>query len=296
MEKIIAFSLLENEESLKSYLIKAFGFSNSKIKKLAKTYSLSKNFLDKKLLAKDLLELPLSLLNEGQINPYYSGKPMTIIDNTEDWMAISKPSDCHTHPLNYSDQNNVLSFLRSEGIFEPLNVNIKNYDRGVLFRLDYETSGVILVSKKEELYNKIRNKYRSESHKKVYLAIVQGKYPEKTSLVHSLSTSGKKIKESSDGRRGSLETERLLYNESQQLSLVKIKLNEGMRHQIRVQLSLAGYPILGDEYYSGEKAKRLYLHATYYELSGLGISAQSKPDDFLEFFPDLDRCLDMLRN
>ncbi len=253
------FCSLEEKASFREYLIDNFDVSKSQLKK----WGLSKVYLAKEVRLKDQWEVPIEVTNRGIISPSYSGTPITILEDCEAFLAVSKPFNIHCHPLRYEDSNNILSWCRANNYWEPLRINQQHYDRGLAYRLDYETSGVLILLKNELLRTWIRENYSNVSKRKVYLAIVKGEIKDGY-LVHQLSSSGKKIKEEKSGQRAQISIKKLLSENS--YSLIEITLFEGLRHQIRAQLSLAGCPIVGDRLYGGESASRLFLHAYCYQI------------------------------
>lgn len=298
MNSKVEFSSLYEYSSLKDYLLDYHKLSKQKIKKLLEQTKLSKGQLNKRVFPKKQYELPIGMVNEGLINPTYNGEKIDILFENDKWMAISKPAACHSHPLSYDDKNNALSFLRNQGHFKVININTENYDRGLLYRIDFETSGLLLLTKDESLYHDVRKNFNDKAKQKVYLTIVEGEAPEEGQLTHYLSQSGKKIKVSQTGKEADLEFHRISFHKEKNLSLLGVKLNTGLRHQIRVQLSEVGMPILGDSLYGGSAASRLFLHSYFYRIDTDDgeIKALCEWPDLVKIFGNLDSCFDMFRN
>lgn len=265
--KSIPYSII-NESNVEDLLIDLFQPSKNKLKK-----NFDKAFLAKSLRAHGELQLPLNFVNDGQINPVYIGPEIEIIYEDELFLVLNKPFNLFVHPLTYDESDNCLSFLRANN-YKCLNVNVKNYDRGLLYRLDYETSGVLVYVKNEEAYQYFRSNFNSLAKEKIYYAKVSGHVkttgPVETYIIGS-EASGSKMKVVSSGTPNSLHAQLIIldvnYDSSKDQSVVKIKLLTGHRHQIRIQLSGLGYPIVGDVLYGGISADRLYLHAFRYDLS-----------------------------
>lgn len=257
--------------SVEDWLL-SLGHTRNRLKKY-----LTKPLLQKNISEKDVLRLPLDLLNYGEINPEFSAetKPVILFED-ENFLAIEKPSFCHNHPLAYEEKNNLLSFLRSVGRHDLMAINKNNYDRSLLYRLDYETSGIIVLAKKESIYQNIRMDFSRLVKKKIYHALVTGNFDKDGEYVHFLSSSGvggKKmlVVEESRGDRAHLKVRNLAYFKESNRSLVEVELFTGLRHQIRVQLGEIGFPLVGDSLYGGEVASRLCLHAQFYSLEWGGI-------------------------
>lgn len=140
---------------------------------------------------------------------------------------------------------------------------------GLLHRLDKPVSGVMLFAKTSKAASRISEQIRKRLIKKNYLAIVEGKPPKngmlqdfllkdkKTNTVSVVSSKNKKAKKAE-----------LIYQTIEtknNLSLLRITLITGRPHQIRVQFSHQGYPILNDKKYGSKRNGDLSLHA--FELS-----------------------------
>ena len=269
--EFIEVSFLEDFPKLKDALLSIVPISKSKIKNKEKIYPI----LNKKVYKNQTYLCPLELVNVNKINPEYSGPEIKILYDDNRIMALHKPPQVHCHPLNYLDKNNCLSFLRSINKKDILQVNLSKHERGLLFRLDYETSGVLVAIKNEEDYRFLRDNFSTQVEKKIYLAIVNGDFSYNGEIKNYLIPSGPKGGKIKIQREGShehlacLNVHKLNYCAEKNKSLLKIELQTGMRHQIRAQLSALDFPICGDVLYGGEnvKSERLFLHAYQYSLS-----------------------------
>ena len=241
--------------------------SSFKISKNQQKKYVPKKKLMMKVIAREALSLPIDLFNTYMVSAIYEGPKIPVIEESNDYIALSKPSKLHSLPLRYSDQNNLLAFLRGrENSSEVLNVNKLSYEKGLLFRLDFETSGLILLAKTDQFFQAFREEVNK---RKFYLAIVQGEVQNDFSYAHHVHYTGEKgaIGRVKDGasENSHLEGKKVVYNSEKNLSLVMVKLDEGLRHQIRIQLSAEGNPILGDPIYGEIQADRMYLHSFCYE-------------------------------
>ena len=154
--------------TVQDYLLETLNISKSQIKK----QGLSKKFLTKTLKERDVISVSLNLVNHGLINPVYNGKLPKILFEDENIIALSKPAGVHCHPLTYLEHDNLVSFLQSQGLCEPLKVNTNAFDRGLMYRLDFDTSGLVVFIKKEKLYRKVREDFKEIVDKKIYYAVV----------------------------------------------------------------------------------------------------------------------------
>lgn len=265
----ISISFLYEYDQLLDALVVGLGIKKSAIKKSP----LSRKTLSIKVMSKSCFEIPVDIINRNMINGDYEGEEIKILHHDENFIVLNKPPFVHCHPLKYSESNNCLSFLRSKGFQKYLEINDDDYDRGLLNRLDFETSGVLIYVLNQELYEKLRKDFNKLVKVKTYLAIVHGNYKLKDTQIHFLRPSlekGKKMKEAPSEIKGSLrcnlQAQNILYLQEKDVSLVQIQLFTGVRHQIRAQLSLLGHPIVGDILYGGQKDSRIYLHAYEYQM------------------------------
>ncbi|MFT6631375.1 MAG: 23S rRNA pseudouridine1911/1915/1917 synthase [Bacteriovoracaceae bacterium] len=265
----INFCFIGEFPSVMEGIIILTGLSKSQLKK----FQLSKKYLQKTIRKGDIISLPINLLNQNMVNPVYVGPDVKILFENKNIITLSKPPRVHGHPLSYNESDNILSFLRKEGRATELEVNKANYDRGLLYRLDFETSGLIIYSKNEELYKVVRANLKEVIKTKTYLAVVDGKLNQEGLLTHYLKSFGKKgakveICSSSDidSKKVECKVKLIEFNKEENLSLVEVELFQGARHQIRKQLEAIGNTIYGDPLYGSREAPRMYLHCWKYRI------------------------------
>ena len=178
----------------------------------------------------------------------------------------------------FEDKNiiavNKPAFLTSEQIS-------KKYKAPLLHRLDKETSGVLIMVKNEKFHKKAIEEFKNQNVIKEYFAIVPGRIAEPFTINKPILT----IK-----RNGSLYSkiskkgkEAISYVEPLEIegkyTKVKVTIETGRTHQIRVHLSSEGFPIVGDTKYGGKEHKRILLHSARIKLFDYDITAK-EPKDF----------------
>lgn len=124
---------------------------------------------------------------------------------------------------------------------------------GLVHRLDRPVSGVMVFAKTSKAASRLSEQIRNRQLKKEYYAIVYGKFDElkgiyKDKLIKDSKTNISKV--SNDGKEAILDYEVVEYNKSKNYSLVKINLQTGRSHQIRVQFSYHNHPLIGDVKYN----------------------------------------------
>jgi len=134
---------------------------------------------------------------------------------------------------------------------------------GLVHRLDKPTGGIMVFARTSKAAARLSDSIRKNEFKKSYLAICHGKTKEKDNLIDYLEKRETKsyISTKDKGKYASLTYERLDYLEKEDLSFLKINLETGRNHQIRLQLSSRNHPLYGDNKYGFDKNKTLGLYA-----------------------------------
>jgi len=129
---------------------------------------------------------------------------------------------------------------------------------GVVSRLDTPVSGVVLFARTSKAADRINAQFRERRVEKIYLAVVEGEIPPEGTLRNWMKEDKRHRKcyvtlrpeeEENTRQSGPAKQAVLHYRRLKRLggrTLVEIRLETGRKHQIRVQLSHAGWPILGD--------------------------------------------------
>jgi 23S rRNA pseudouridine1911/1915/1917 synthase len=161
-------------------------------------------------------------------------------------IAVEKPAGVLTQGDETGDvslMDEVKKYLK-EKYQKPGNVFL-----GLLHRLDRPVSGIILFAKTSKGASRLSEQFRNHSIVKIYHAVVVGKPGQNRGVLINYLDKDEKNKravilDNNLGQEAELYYEVVASNDK--YSLLKIKLETGRFHQIRVQLANAGCPILGD--------------------------------------------------
>jgi 23S rRNA pseudouridine1911/1915/1917 synthase len=185
-------------------------------------------------------------------------------------LALNKPAMLATMGVE-ADRPSVLSaakeYLRKK-YQKPGNVYV-----GIVSRLDGPVTGVVLLAKTSKAAARLSEAFRSRTVRKIYWAAVEGEAaPVSGELEHYLRKDERhrKVHVTHAGADGAQHA-RLAYRTLQSaggLTLLEVEPETGRKHQIRVQLAKAGWPIVGDSKYGGREAfgSGIALHARALEL------------------------------
>lgn len=195
----------------------------------------------------------------GKIAP--STNKIQVIYEDEYILAVSKEPFKHTVCLSFLDKNTLVNDVTTHLGYTVCEDGILN--GGSINRLDYATSGIVLFAKNDAMYKTMKEDYKHAA--KYYLAVSSSVAFECEYMDDKLSRKSKDaMKVSNEG-----EIAKAYYCplSSGNHSLLLVRLYSGRRHQIRVQLSHRGLPILGDRLYGGKEAPRMYLHCAFLEIT-----------------------------
>ncbi len=138
---------------------------------------------------------------------------------------------------------------------------------GLVHRLDRPVGGIMVFAKTSKAASRLSESIRNKSFSKTYLAVVNGKFEKQNGVLENYLWKDEALNMSkvvSKDKKGA-KLARLTYEvlaEKNDLSLVKINLETGRHHQIRVQFSNAGHSLYGDQKYGkGSMGKQIALWA-----------------------------------
>lgn len=189
-------------------------------------------------------------------------KGLTIVYEDRDLLVIDKESGL----LSVSTGKEQLK----ETAYKVVNEYIRNKNAKlkahILYRLDRETSGLIVFAKSEEIQEELQQAWTSKPPKRSYLAIVEGKLTPPEGTVTSWLTENKNfVMFSSLTDNGGLKavTQYTTIQSNNKYSLLRIEPETARKNQIRVQLQSVGHPIIGDKKYGSKISpiRRIALHA-----------------------------------
>ncbi|MEO6694592.1 MAG: RluA family pseudouridine synthase [Ignavibacteria bacterium] len=195
--------------------------------------------------------------------------PLDVVFEDEYLMIINKPSGMVVHPAykNYSGTlvNAVMFYAKQKN--DSLS-NLNGFERaGIVHRLDKDTSGLIVIAKDEVTHRKLSEQFFHHTIEREYNAIIWGKLKIKKGEIKNRLGRDKRDRKKvavlkADDESGKLAiTNYEVIEEYQFLSLVKLNLQTGRTHQIRVHLSNKGHPVFGDETYGGREPHSVNLTA-----------------------------------
>lgn len=189
---------------------------------------------------------------------------LDVLYEDEDCVVINKPIGLLSHSKGaYNPEATVATWLR--GRLSGLG----GERGGIVHRLDRATSGVMICAKNPEALSWLQKQFSQRRVKKTYCAVVAGELSPEAAIVDMpIERNPKAPATFRVGLQGkSAITKYETIQTGAGYSLVRLQPETGRTHQLRVHLAHLGHPIVGDTFYAGKEADRLYLHAESLEIT-----------------------------
>lgn len=212
-------------------------------------------------------------------------------------IVISKPAGLTVHPGAGTDTETLAAGL----LFDHPELEGVGQDGrwGIVHRLDRATSGLLVVARTQEAYERLSEMMRAREVGREYIAFTQGlmSIPRGTvdAPIGADPHRATKRALSPTGKRAVTHYRRREQWSGPEVSMVDVTLETGRTHQIRVHLAVIGHPVLGDRMYGGQDpipVSRLALHAATlrfeHPVDGTELSfAEPLPTDLAELLDSL---------
>ncbi|MBR1754370.1 RluA family pseudouridine synthase [bacterium] len=249
----------ETDDRLDNFLSEMFeNISRSKFQKLIKSGNVKVN--DKpqkasyKVCFKDIIEF--EFLESETIEILPENIPLDIVYEDENMLVVNKPSGMLTHPTAQETKGtlvNALLYHYGENLSD-INGDLR---RGIVHRLDRNTSGLLMVAKNNSAHEFLAQEIKNRNVEKKYIAVVKGNIKDDFGLINEpIGRNPKnpcKMTVVSDGKP-SLTGFKVLERFSN-CTYVELDLKTGRTHQIRVHMSFINHPVLNDPLYGGTGLK-----------------------------------------
>ena len=192
--------------------------------------------------------------------------PLNIIYEDDHILVINKEAGLVVHPGAGNSENTLVNALLYR-YGEDFKTSDDDLRPGIVHRLDKDTSGIMIIAKTEKAHADLAKQFEKHTTEKYYIAIVKGFFVLQSGKIE------KNLKRDDKNRKAYTTCDKggkyalTTYNVEKQFdnySLVKLKIETGRTHQIRVHLKSINHPILGDEVYSRDDKlykDKMALHA-----------------------------------
>lgn len=251
----------ENDENkrLDSFLAEVTtDLSRSKIQNFIKSGNVFVNGIPKKasylLKEDDKVEFEIPQTSEIKIEP--ENIPLVIIYEDENMLVVNKPSGMLTHPTTIEKSGTLVNALLYKYGENLSDVN-GEFRRGILHRLDRNTSGLLMIAKNDRAHEFLANQIKNHTITKKYRAIAKGVISQDEFEINSPigrnPNQPHKMAVREDGKPS--RTIVKVLERFKDATYVELTLVTGRTHQIRVHLKSINHPIYNDTLYGAGQGK-----------------------------------------
>ena len=250
----------------------------------------------KKFRSRSLVEFEIEPIEEISAEP--EEMSLNIVFENDDFLIIDKPAGLVVHPGAGNKSGTLIN-----GVLFHITCKDGSFKTGspvrpgLVHRIDKDTSGLLVVAKNNKTFEELAARFSVHDIEREYQCIIFGKMLEKSGTVETYHgrDPNNRLRFSADVRNGrKAVTHFSVIGEYQYFSLIKVNLETGRTHQIRMHMSHIGHPIVNDALYGGLRktpdpvlnklllnSGRQLLHA-----GKLGFTLFNEKFSFLSAIPD----------
>ena len=198
--------------------------------------------------------------------PQQKVKNLEIVFEDEDILVVEKPAGLLSVATNKMESDTLHSRCVDY-------VKTKHQSKWcyIVHRLDRETSGIMVLALSKPNKEYLQQQFSERSVYRIYFALVEGMLPQKSGteiewLLEDKNLRVKKVKPNTKSSKEAI-THWEVIRENQSTSLVRVLIDTGRRHQIRMAMKSLGNPVVGDELHGAQTDPmgRICLHASSLE-------------------------------
>lgn len=221
-------------------------------------------------------------MGEEDIDAAPNPIPIDIIYEDSDVLVINKASNTVVHPTKghiYDTLANGISYYWGQ---KGISCKIRFVNR-----LDKDTSGLILVAKNKFAHHNIQMQMKEQMVKKRYWAFTEGILNQKQGMINAPIG----LASEEDIRRKILKegqvsiTHYKVIQEYRNASWIKVGLETGRTHQIRVHMDSIGHPLIGDSLYNAEGSEYIERQALHARILGFTLPRTGEYKEFKASLP-----------
>lgn len=181
--------------------------------------------------------------------------PLDIVYEDNDLLVVNKPKDMVVHPAPGNYHGTLVNALlyHCKNSLSGINGIIRP---GIVHRIDKDTSGLLIIAKNDNSHKNLAEQIKNHSFTREYEAVVYGNIKENVGTVNANigrhKTNRKKMAVTPLCGRNAI-THYSVLERYKGFTHLKLKLETGRTHQIRVHMSYIGHPVVGDEVYANPK-------------------------------------------
>lgn len=198
-------------------------------------------------------KLEFDKLENEEIKIIPQNIPLETVYEDENMLVVNKPSGMLTHPTTTERENTLVNALLYKYGENLSDIN-GEFRRGILHRLDRNTSGLLMIAKNNMAHNFLAQQIKEHSITKKYRAVLKGNYNGDDDRIelpigrHPKQPHKMAVVPVKDGGKESTTILKVL-ERFQEATYVELTLITGRTHQIRVHMSAMKHPVYNDSLY-----------------------------------------------
>ena len=198
-----------------------------------------------------------NLIEEKSLNIKPEDIPLEIVWEDENMAVVNKPSGMLTHPTPLETSGTLVNALLYKYGVDGLSDLNGEFRRGIVHRLDRNTSGLLMIAKNNKAHEYLANLIKNHDMTKKYHAVLKGDYPLDEDVINEPigrhKTQPHKMTVTPDGKPST--TILKVLERFKEATYVELTLVTGRTHQIRVHASFRHYPVFNDTLYGAGQGK-----------------------------------------
>lgn len=231
-----------------------------------------------------LIEIPEPVQDEAKPEPI----PLDVVYEDGELLVVNKPKGMVVHPAAGNPSGTLVNALLAHcgeslsginGVLRP----------GIVHRIDKDTSGLLIVAKNDTAHQALAEQIKSHSFTREYEAVVYGNLKTDGTVHAPIGRHPAERKKMAVVQRNSRDavTHYAVVRHYAGFTHIKVQLETGRTHQIRVHMAYIGHPVAGDPVY-GPKKCIAFLHGQCLHARKIGF-IHPKSQEYMEFTSPLPR-------
>ena len=214
--------------------------------------------------------------------------PLDVVYEDGDLLVVNKPKGMVVHPAAGHYEGTLVNALMYHcgDSLSGINGEIRP---GILHRIDKDTSGLLIVAKNDFAHINLAEQIKAHSFRREYEAVAEGTFASASGTIDApigRSKTNRLKMAVTDTNSKNAVTHYEVIKQYDKYAHLRLKLETGRTHQIRVHLSYSGHPIAGDELYGARRNSGLCGQCLHARLIGF---IHPRTNEYMEFTSELPK-------